>query len=217
MPITKATASSIAPAAKGDLVVGSATNDASVLAVGSANQVLTVDSSTSTGLKWATPSDVSGLTLLSTTSVANATTTISSISGDYKYLLIYFYNLTTSNANPSLSITFNSSSIFSGTRITSWDTNFQSTGLDDAGLTTSFAHSGNGGTSQTGIIQIYNYANTTNHKVIEAVSAYSSSDPYDISNKYSGRLKTTSAITSVTFTWGGTTGLQGTIEIYGGK
>jgi hypothetical protein len=55
MPITKATASSIAPAAKGDLVVGSATNDASVLAVGSADQVLTVDSSTATGLKWATP------------------------------------------------------------------------------------------------------------------------------------------------------------------
>lgn len=52
MAITKATASSIAPAAKGDLVVGSATNDASVLAVGSANQVLTVDSSTATGLKW---------------------------------------------------------------------------------------------------------------------------------------------------------------------
>lgn len=55
MAITKATASSIAPAAKGDLVVGSATNDAAVLAVGSANQVLTVDSSTGTGLKWAAP------------------------------------------------------------------------------------------------------------------------------------------------------------------
>lgn len=53
MPITKATASSIAPAAKGDLVVGSATNDAAILAVGTNNHVLTADSSTSTGLKWA--------------------------------------------------------------------------------------------------------------------------------------------------------------------
>jgi hypothetical protein len=55
MPITKATASSVAPAAKGDLVVGSATNDAAVLAVGTNNQVLTADSSTATGLKWAAP------------------------------------------------------------------------------------------------------------------------------------------------------------------
>ena len=55
MAITKATASSIAPAAKGDLVVGSATNDAAVLGVGANNTVLTADSSEATGLKWATP------------------------------------------------------------------------------------------------------------------------------------------------------------------
>jgi hypothetical protein len=52
MPITKATASSIAPAAKGDLVVGSATNDASVLAVGNNGDTLLADSSATTGLRW---------------------------------------------------------------------------------------------------------------------------------------------------------------------
>jgi hypothetical protein len=43
MAITKATASSVAPAAAGDLVYGSGTNDAAVLALGTAGQVLTVN------------------------------------------------------------------------------------------------------------------------------------------------------------------------------
>jgi len=69
MPISKASSNAVAPAAKGDLVVGNATNDSGILAVGSANQVLTVDSSTATGLKWATPasgSSFSGCSLYGT-------------------------------------------------------------------------------------------------------------------------------------------------------
>jgi hypothetical protein len=42
--------------AKGDLIVATGADTPGRLAVGSANQVLTVDSSTGTGLKWATPS-----------------------------------------------------------------------------------------------------------------------------------------------------------------
>ena len=45
--------------AKGDLIVATAADTPAVLTVGSANQVLTVDSSTATGLKWATPSSPS--------------------------------------------------------------------------------------------------------------------------------------------------------------
>lgn len=60
MAITKATASSIAPAAKGSIVVGSATNDAGVLAVGTNTHILVADSTETLGMKWAAPS--AGLT-----------------------------------------------------------------------------------------------------------------------------------------------------------
>jgi hypothetical protein len=62
MAITKATASSIAPAAKGDLVVGSATNDAGVLAVGTDTHILVADSAESLGMKWAAPAGSVGFT-----------------------------------------------------------------------------------------------------------------------------------------------------------
>jgi len=79
MAITKATASSIAPAAKGDLVAGSATNDAAVLGVGANDTVLTADSTEATGLKWATPSSPSlsgvGLTTSVTVNVPNNSAT----------------------------------------------------------------------------------------------------------------------------------------------
>ncbi len=42
--------------AKGDLIVGTADNAYSRLAVGANNTILTADSSTATGLKWAAPS-----------------------------------------------------------------------------------------------------------------------------------------------------------------
>jgi hypothetical protein len=82
MPITKASSSAVAPATKGDLVVGSATNDSGVLAVGSASQVLTVDSSTATGLKWATPAvSASGMTLVTRQSFSAVTTTTTTFDG----------------------------------------------------------------------------------------------------------------------------------------
>jgi hypothetical protein len=90
MAISKATASSVAPAAKGDLVVGSGTNDAAVLAVGTNDYVLTAASGETTGLKWAAPA--SGSTFAgclvhnddsAQTGIANATWTSMTFSAEW--------------------------------------------------------------------------------------------------------------------------------------
>lgn len=74
--------------AKGDIIAATAADAVARLAVGSNNTVLTADSAEATGLKWATPASGGGMTLLSTTSLSGATTTVSSISQDYETLLI---------------------------------------------------------------------------------------------------------------------------------
>ncbi len=51
--MTKARSNASAPAAKGQIVVGSGTDTSTVLTVGSNNTVLTADSSTTSGVKWA--------------------------------------------------------------------------------------------------------------------------------------------------------------------
>ncbi len=88
MPITKATASSIAPAAKGDLVVGSATNDAAILAVGANTYNLVADSAEATGMKWAAAA--SGLALISRQTFSNVASQIfdNVFSGTYPSYLI---------------------------------------------------------------------------------------------------------------------------------
>ena len=88
---TNGTINLIKPTAKGDLFAGSAANTYTKLAVGANDTVLTADSTAATGLKWAAV-NAGGMTLLSTTTLSGATTTISSINQTYKDLLIFIQN-----------------------------------------------------------------------------------------------------------------------------
>ena len=72
---------------KGDIYAASAGSTPARLAVGANDTVLTADSTTATGLKWATVAG-GGMTLLSTTTLSGNTTTISSISQSYVNLMI---------------------------------------------------------------------------------------------------------------------------------
>jgi hypothetical protein len=76
---------------KGDLYTYSTTD--ARLGVGANDTVLTADSSTATGLKWAAPASGGGMTLISTTTLTGTTVTLNSFSGytDLQLVIIGAY------------------------------------------------------------------------------------------------------------------------------
>jgi hypothetical protein len=71
----------------GDLIYGTAADTVARLGIGTASQVLAVNSG-ATAPEWVTPAGGGGLTLLETLSLSGATTTSASLSSSYKNLLI---------------------------------------------------------------------------------------------------------------------------------
>lgn len=93
----------IAPTAKGDLFAGSAANTYTKLAVGTNGQVLTADSTQSTGIKWAAASS-GALTLIKApttfTAVSDTGTTFDGVfSSSYTNYIIYFENVNGSTSS----------------------------------------------------------------------------------------------------------------------
>ena len=97
---------SLATTAKGDLVAGSGASTAAVLTVGANDTVLTADSTTATGLKWATPASGGAMTLISSTTLSGSSVSFTSITGTYKNLYIYLSNPYASSAG-GYKMTFN--------------------------------------------------------------------------------------------------------------
>ena len=81
--------------AKGDLIGGTGADTFARLAVGANDTVLTADSTTATGLKWAAPAGGGGMTLLNTggTALSSTTTTINITTTGYAKLEIYLVNV----------------------------------------------------------------------------------------------------------------------------
>ena len=203
--------------AKGDLIVATAADTVSRLAVGSNDQVLTADSSTSTGLKWAAAA-AGGMTLLSTTTLSGATTTISSIPGGYNALIGYVYGVTNATADGNFRfLPNNDTTLFSGYRIEDAATVNQC--VDTRVFLTSTSTNIPSRTSANNFyyFRIDNYASTTTYKACEVRSICEDGNPLDRGFMMQGGLSTNSAITSLVFQNSGGNLSTGTVLLYGVK
>ena len=159
--------------AKGALLSATAASTPAVLAVGSNNQVLTADSSTAIGLKWATPA-AGGMTLLSTTSMntGTSTVTVSSISGSYKTLEIQILNPTWATGTAQLWLSIESSSSLQGSGGVMWNSGANTSAAAISGTTANFSAVGNSNSAGlvTGLLTIHNYSSTSAYKPFSFIS-----------------------------------------------
>jgi hypothetical protein len=202
--------------AKGDLIAATAADTPARLAVGTDGQVLTADSSESTGLKWATASG--GMTLLSTTTLSGASTTISSISGSYKSLVGYIRLPLESADGRGLQMQLNADATANRHAYELWSAG--SAANKAFNLTSIFVTIDNMDNSVTQTFakfEIPDYANTTTWKTVNGYSM--SNDATTTSNydffSYVGVYNQTSAISSLKFLPPSGTLTSGTVLLYG--
>jgi hypothetical protein len=204
---------------KGDIIAATANDTVDRLAVGANDTVLTADSTTATGLKWAAPS-AGSYTLLASGSLSGTSLTLSSISQAYENL-VFIYKDVHLSAGTSTKLRWNgqTGANYQGSLQTTDSTTISrdnnATGvllIAGGGEYTSSASKG-----QT-VITIQNYA-TANGALVSFYTKQQGNSGMTYGYATNDSLATPAAITSLTLltTNGTATFSAGTYELFGVK
>ena len=200
--------------AKGDIIAATAADTVARLGVGANDTVLTADSSTATGLKWATPAS-GGITQIATiTASASTSITFSSIPSTYRNLYVIFENVIPSGNGDNIQMRFNgvTSASYRGTTAygNGSDLSINETAIQVAPPIRSSSAFG------MGYIFIPNYKSTSAAKIMDSYSFVRSSIGAANTNSYRnhGVFNDTSAISSITFIPQGTN-FSGVFTLFG--
>jgi hypothetical protein len=198
----------------GDVEYRSSTaNTNTRLGIGTTGQVLTVAGGVPS---WATPSSGS-LTLLSTTTLSGATTTISGISGSYNNLLMFIYGVTNATASSRFNVTpnnvanayFVNNATGTALNLNNGDIELSGTGGTNGPLLTD--------ADNVWTVQIDNYASSTARKSFQVYGQYMNAASTRRAFFSNGGLTATTAITSLVFYNNGGDLSTGTVLLYGVK
>ena len=197
--------------AAGDIVVGTGSGTYDNLPIGTTAQVLTADTTVSPyKVKWATPASGGGMTLLSTTTLSGASTTISSISQSYQHLYVIVYGVTNATADGQTIIRANSeASIYYGTNIR--NTTIGTT----AGGGITFEQGSRTSVVNINAVTFWDYADTfSSERHLVSGIGYT---PSNTNFQTWGGLATASTVSSLYFYNSGGNFSGGTVEIWGIK
>jgi hypothetical protein len=181
--------------------------------IGTAGQLLRVNSG-ATAPEWATIS-TGGMTLISTTTLSGATTTLSSIPQTYVSLYLVVTGVTGNTSDAQVRILPNNVN-----NLTNF--NFIENGAANSNANTMLKLSDTN-TLRTNAnnawqVQFHNYTSSTTFKPFSASGLFVSSASVNTSNLSGGAFRSNTAITSIVLDYGGTnTFAGGTVLLYGVK
>lgn len=201
----------------GDIVYGTGSSVISRLGIGTAGQVLTVNSG-ATAPQWSTAASGGGMTLLSTTNLTGASVTVSSIDQTYNNLYLLIENAYLA-IDTYIEMTANSDTTL---------TNYQGAFVVLQNGTTAFrtlnaelmGNGIDGGTARANLFTatLYDYAGSTFKTWATYSSYYGDTGANRQYNSFGNVIwYGSAAITSLTFKAAGSTFAAGTVKIYGVK
>jgi hypothetical protein len=193
------------------------------LGIGTAGQVLTVNSG-ATAPEWAAAASGGGMTLLSTTTLSGSNTTVSSISGAYQKLFVEVIDYYPSS-NSTLFLRFNSNNsadAYQGVYdyypadVTN-NTQRAPFVTKDSLYYLGYGTILNADSNNYCYFEVMNYTNSTTRKVLTSISGYKNSGSNETLERSSGFFNSSTAITSINLILGAGTFSGGTVKVWGEK
>ena len=187
---------------------------------GTSGQYLTKNSNTDLDFAWVTL-NAGGMTLISTTTLSGASTTLSSIPGTYNNLVLHIRNFRPATNNQSLRFYFNADN-GANRYYTNSGTNYNTTGGNVSFNSTQIS-TGDDTSSTTNNGEIYitisDYANTATWKTAEIITVSSDGTTPTLLRRILsyGTYNQTGAISSITFLSSSGNLSAGSVLLYGVK